>query len=276
MKQIHYFYKITNLINGHYYYGIRTCHCLPGKDPYMGSGIRLHKAYRKYGIENFKKEIIRVCKTREDVLRLEYDTVTDELVKDYNCYNLVRGGGEDSFYGKVRCIDKITKKHLLISKDEYHSNPDRYTCILKEFKYMINYETGDEKFVKSSEYNHYKSMNYSLKGAKGFGKGRVSVKDSTGKVLVVSLSDKRLKSGELTHLWKGRTHSDETKNKISKANSLSQKGDKNSHYGTKWMTNPEGISKPISKNLVEEYINKGWILGRKLKKIMPLQNPLKP
>ena len=49
----HYFYKITNRINGHYYYGVHSTSDID--DGYMGSGKRLKHAKNLYGIENFDK-----------------------------------------------------------------------------------------------------------------------------------------------------------------------------------------------------------------------------
>jgi len=61
--------------------------------------------------------------------------------------------------------------------------------------------------------------------------------------------------------FEGKAHSEETKSIIGKKNSINQKGDKNSRYGTMWITN--GVaSKSVSKDIV---IPDGWYKGRKIK-----------
>jgi group I intron endonuclease len=60
--------------------------------------------------------------------------------------------------------------------------------------------------------------------------------------------------------FKGKTHTDETKKKISEKNSISQSKENNSQYGTMWITN--GIeNKKIKK---DEPIPEGWNKGRKV------------
>lgn len=60
--------------------------------------------------------------------------------------------------------------------------------------------------------------------------------------------------------WTGRKHREETKKKIGESNSILQKGEKNSQYGTMWITN--GIdNKKINKN---ETIPDNWYKGRVL------------
>lgn len=90
---MYYLYKITNKINGKFYIGKRqTTAEHVSLDPYMGSGIRLKAAIQKYGIENFTKEVLGTCTTPEMLNLLESLEVTENLVNDPNCYNLMVGG----------------------------------------------------------------------------------------------------------------------------------------------------------------------------------------
>jgi hypothetical protein len=68
------------------------------------------------------------------------------------------------------------------------------------------------------------------------------------------------------HPWEGRKHNDESKRKIGEANSKHQKGEGNSQYGTCWIHNlEEKISKKIPKDELEDWLELGWIKGRKMK-----------
>jgi hypothetical protein len=64
----------------------------------------------------------------------------------------------------------------------------------------------------------------------------------------------------------GRKHTEETKKKIGKANSIKQIGLGNSNYGKCWIYNLElKQCKPIKKEELKNYIQEGWIKGRKMK-----------
>lgn len=95
-KKFNYFYKITNIINGKYYYGVHSTNDL--NDGYMGSGTTLHKAYKKYGVENFTKEILKFFEDSKSMFDYEKTIVNEELVKNENCYNLKTGGINDFVY----------------------------------------------------------------------------------------------------------------------------------------------------------------------------------
>jgi group I intron endonuclease len=61
-------------------------------DGYMGSGIALKNAIKKYGIENFKKEILSVHETKKQMILEEKRLLTAEIIKDPLSYNIAKGG----------------------------------------------------------------------------------------------------------------------------------------------------------------------------------------
>lgn len=103
---IFYLYKIVNCITGKYYYGVHSTKNID--DGYMGSGVILKKAYKKYGIENFKKQIIKYFQNKQEMFLYEKEIVNDQLINDELCYNVICGG-KDSFTMK-QCSD-ISKKN---------------------------------------------------------------------------------------------------------------------------------------------------------------------
>ena len=90
--KIHYFYKITNLLNGKYYLGVHTSTLSPEKDNYWGSGPAIKAAIKKYGKQNFKKEVLEVFNSSEDAFKYEAEHITLKEVQDPMCYNMQLGG----------------------------------------------------------------------------------------------------------------------------------------------------------------------------------------
>jgi hypothetical protein len=65
--------------------------------------------------------------------------------------------------------------------------------------------------------------------------------------------------------WTGRKHKEETKQKIGAANSIKQKGEGNSRYGTCWIHSlEEKKSISIKKEEIDNWLSKGWNKGRKM------------
>ena len=89
----HTIYKVTNLINDKIYIGKHSCQLLD--DEYMGSGKLILLSIKKYGIDNFKKEILFIFESSEEAYIKEKEIVNDEFIKRKDTYNLIYGG--DSF-----------------------------------------------------------------------------------------------------------------------------------------------------------------------------------
>ena len=79
-------YKITNKTNGKYYIGKHQTKDL--NDGYMGSGKLLRFAIKKYGIDNFTKEILHIFDNESDMNAKEKELV----VISEESYNLCPGG----------------------------------------------------------------------------------------------------------------------------------------------------------------------------------------
>jgi type I restriction-modification system DNA methylase subunit len=81
LKQYHYLYKITNLINNKIYIGIHSTDNLD--DGYFGSGKVLIKAIKKYGKENFKKEIIEQFEFENQINKMDDANLLFMVIKRF-------------------------------------------------------------------------------------------------------------------------------------------------------------------------------------------------
>lgn len=205
-------YKITNAHNGKIYIGKHQTKELD--DAYMGSGKHLKYAIDKYGIENFKKEILFKFDNEYDMNAKEAELVTEEFCNRDDTYNICIGGKGG-------------------------------------FSYIRNHE----------EYN-----NWQLKGACAGAAANLQKDSRYWKTLseagVNALQQKIVENGGIwwdTANFKGKSHTEETKQKLRKPKN---QGDKNSQFGTMWITDGQE-NKKIKKDV--DIIPEGWYKGRKIK-----------
>lgn len=112
----HYVYEITNLVNGKKYIGKRSCKCPIEDDKYMGSGIAITNAIKKYGKENFKKDVLKICSTEDEAYAYEdLYTLQVNAWDNKNYYNLKQGGR-----GGRTLISESTRMKLKKPKTEEH------------------------------------------------------------------------------------------------------------------------------------------------------------
>lgn len=122
----HIVYKTTNLVNGKYYIGKHSCNCSP-KCNYLGSGNAITRAIKKYGRENFERNIIAEFDNEKEALKYESDLVTEKEVCKKNCYNLrIGGGGGDTIiannFKKPCAIDHIDFESLAAAARHFNTS----------------------------------------------------------------------------------------------------------------------------------------------------------
>lgn len=106
-------YETTNVINGKTY---RGCHKTTNLcDGYLGSGKILFLAIKKYGKENFNRQIIEFSESEEDMYELEKIYVDEAYVDSDLTYNLRCGGLGGRLKPEIR---KIISEKLKKPKSE--------------------------------------------------------------------------------------------------------------------------------------------------------------
>jgi hypothetical protein len=215
-------YRITNNINGKFYVGTHKTKNI--NDSYMGSGKYLRHSQIKHGIENFSKEIIDVFDNLEQMFIRESEIVNKEFVADKNTYNLKLGGEGGWDHMNVPSIEKSHRSKLNMIKA---NNNGALTNAQKTLRWR---RENDSEWVENKKKRHSDSI-------------RKYYETNDGS-------------------FKGRKHTDDTKNKIGSDNSKIQKGEGNSQFNTRWIYSlEEKRSKKIKKN---EPLIDGWFEGRKM------------
>lgn len=203
-----YIYKTTCLVTGRYYIGMHSTSNID--DGYLGSGKKLWRSIKKHGRENHIREILEFLPDRKSLNLRESEIVTDVILTDSLCMNLVRGGHGGIFNAEHLC--KMRKGASAWMKQMW---------------------TNDDYRLHISELSSNR------------------------------LEEKHKKGMMKYDTFNGKSHTFETKKKMSNSQKIAQLGSKNSQFGTCWITNGFENKKINKGDLVPE----GWKLGRKMKKI---------
>lgn len=183
-------YITTNTINGKKYIGQRKFS--KGWNSYLGSGKAFKEAIKKYGRCNFIRDIVAIAysKKRLDILEMEFIS-NYNAIESCNFYNIAKGGeggdnpGELSImYGKHHSEEtknKISNTRKIRGVAKGKNNPMYKIHICGEKHHAYGKHLSKERKLKQSE----------------------TMKN-------------KFKSGELIPYFKGKTHSEETKKRISK------------------------------------------------------------
>lgn len=127
-----YIYKTTNLINNKIYVGQHKA--TKFDITYYGSGKHLLNSINKYGIKNFKCELIEWCDTKAHTNARERYWIKQYNSTDRNIgYNITEGG--DGWKGGTH--SQLSKDKISKSKTGKHPNRD-YTKISNDTKAKIS------------------------------------------------------------------------------------------------------------------------------------------
>lgn len=105
-------YKTTNLVNGKIYIGQDS----KNNPEYLGSGKIIKRAIKKYGKENFKKEILEVCanQTELDIKEKYWIQELNTINQDIG-YN-VSFGGQTGWYKGLKHTEETKRIYSLTRK----------------------------------------------------------------------------------------------------------------------------------------------------------------
>lgn len=119
-------YRITNLLDGRTYIGQHKYKNL--NDNYMGSGKHLVASQKKYGIENFEKEILYSnIQYRETADDMERFAIAKERSLGKAEYNIADGGNGNS----IEFLSAIAKKQHQERPRKWVNNGEVSKLILK-------------------------------------------------------------------------------------------------------------------------------------------------
>jgi len=218
-------YKTTNNINDRFYIGCHQTETVD--DDYMGSGKILLQAIEKYGKENFTKVVLHVFDSQAEMFDTERQIVTEEFISRLDTYNLKLGGFGGSPKGRKQSLEERQRRSRALKGIGLGREVSKETR-KKISKALTGYRHTDKT---------RQNVSRAMKGKRSHCKGRTYEEIYNGRAI------------EIRH-----------------KRSEEMQGNKNPNFGTCWIYHEDQkISKTIPKNEIQEFLDNGWIKGRKLK-----------
>jgi hypothetical protein len=218
-------YKTINKINGKAYIGAHKTEDI--NDGYLGSGKFLKRAIKKYGIENFEREILYYLDTEQEMFQKEAEIVTEDLIKSGTTYNLVPGG----------------------SGGFYHINKNKLNTSYRTYDKALASRHKTDEILKEKYGNEWRSKVGKL-GGKAYADSLAS--DVEFRRKIVENLRKKIRQDKL------QSPNARIKRKETFQNMKHQQGENNSQFNTIWITDGK-VNKKIKNN---QPIPENWVRGR--------------
>lgn len=239
MKPIGFIYLTTNLVNGKIYIGRHEFN--KHNKIYLGSGKIFKLALEKYGEENFKRKILRLCFTEHELTIWEHVYIKKYHSQDKNIgYNIASGNVNTSDYNPTKLPEvrkKISgKNHYFYGKKHTEETKEkiRKKLIGKNSPWYGKYHTEETKRKLSESHKNFykteKGKNVILRMSEKL-KGRKMSEEQKEKIRIGNLgvkrseeTKKRMKESN-SHYWKGKKFSEETRRKMSESHKKKNKNE---------------------------------------------------
>lgn len=225
-KRYHFIYKTTCLTTEKFYVGMHSTDNLD--DGYLGSGKILGYSRKKYGDESHRLEILEHCDSRDELKRREKEIVNEDLLADPLNMNLMFGGEGDWRAVNARLTPEQRTKAGLAGG---FANRDKWSEETKKRVSEINSIISSDYQAKFRHEHPELAAEFTRRACEG-----ARTAESIAK---------------RKNTFKERGHS---------------QGEKNSQFGTCWVTPPGEKPIKIRKEFLDEFIKNGYLLGRKTEK----------
>lgn len=221
-KKYHFIYKTTCLITGKFYVGMHSTDDLD--DDYLGSGKILGYSRHKYGDENHVREILEMLPSREALKAREKEIVNETLLADPLNINLKYGG--DGGWDHIKTLPGYKKQMDLAGKNGGFSNRHLWS-------------------------KHAQQHAHDMQSMAG--KATMQMLHTTRRdEMLLFLNNAMLAAKRPEAVEKRKKTFAERKHSV---------GERNSQFGTCWVTNGTPIK--IKKEQLDEYLSIGYYRGRK-------------
>lgn len=250
-------YKTTNLINGKFYIGKDE----RNKPNYFGSGKLLLRAIKKYGKENFIKEIIDIAESSEELCLKEVFWIKESnAIKEG--YNLTEGGTGGNTMKHSNLIELAEWKQKISNKSRGHTLSKEARAKISKARQGIKLSKETIEKIKIARKNQIITEDHKKKISDS-NKGRKVSKVTRDKISKATMGKNKGKEPAN----KGIPMTQEQKDKLSATLKGTRKGAKNPAYGKRWL-NDGKLNIYVKKRDVGKYLKLGYALGMiKLKKM---------
>lgn len=160
----HYTYRITNIVEKKYYYGVHSCNCLPkediGVEYFSSSKNKAFKEDIKENPQNYKYKVVKIFSTRIEAVEHEiflHNKFNVGVNKKF--YNGTKQGSTNrDTTGQLTVMSVETNTKIMIPVEEYHENPNKYIFHRKNMVPALNLETNIKENISSEHYEKNKDI----------------------------------------------------------------------------------------------------------------------